>query len=84
MKIGIKLVVVITALNIIGLGLLTSVTSVLSKNQITTLVQDSAISSAEQGSEKIKNWLALYMDSSRTLAQAMARYESIPVDQRRA
>ncbi|MDR1144374.1 MAG: hypothetical protein LBK77_09205, partial [Spirochaetaceae bacterium] len=83
MKIGIRLVVVISIFNLIGIGILAGVTQFLSQNQIHGMVDDYAASLAVEGSEKMKSWLGVYMDASRTLAQIMEGYKDIPAAERR-
>ncbi|MHB9296341.1 putative methyl-accepting chemotaxis protein [Pillotina sp. SPG140] len=84
MKIGIRLVSMISIFNILGIGLLASFTMSSSQREISRLAEDQAISLAEKGSEQVKNWFAEYMDMSRTLAQTMEGYKDIPVEERRA
>ncbi|MDR2747576.1 MAG: methyl-accepting chemotaxis protein, partial [Treponema sp.] len=83
MKIGAKLVIIISIFNIIGISLLAGVTLILSRREITRLVDAQTASLAQEGSEKIKKWLGGYMDTARTLAQVMEGYKEIPAEQRR-
>ena len=83
MKIGVKLVVVISLVNLIGIGLLAGVTLIQSRQEITRLAEEQAQSVARENSEKIRNWLGVYMDMSRTLAQVMEGYKDIPAAERR-
>jgi methyl-accepting chemotaxis protein len=83
MRIGVRLVVIISVFNIIGIGILAGVTLALSQNQTHRMVDENALSLAIQGSEKIKSWIGVYMDASRTLAQIMEGYKSIPAAERR-
>ncbi|MDR0640950.1 MAG: methyl-accepting chemotaxis protein [Treponema sp.] len=83
MKIGIKLVVIISIFNIIGIGLLAGVTLILSQREIVHLAEGQAENLARQGGEKIKEWLGGYMDTARTLAQVMEAYKDIPAEDRR-
>jgi methyl-accepting chemotaxis protein len=83
MKIGTRLVVIISIFNVVGIGFLSALIFFLSQNQIHRMVDENAVSMAVQGSEKIKSWLGKYMDASRTLAQVMEGYKSIPPAQRR-
>jgi methyl-accepting chemotaxis protein len=84
MKIGIRLVVVISTFNLIGIGILAGVTLFLSQKQTRGIVDDYAVSLAVEGSEEMKSWLGVYMDASRTLAQVMEGYKEIPVSERRS
>ncbi|MDR2499852.1 MAG: cache domain-containing protein, partial [Treponema sp.] len=83
MKIGVRLVVIISVFNIIGIGILAGVTLSLSQKQIYRMAEENALNLAVQGSEKIKSWFGVYMDASRTLAQIMEGYKSIPAAERR-
>jgi methyl-accepting chemotaxis protein len=83
MKIGIKLVAIISIFNIIGIGILTGVTLTLSWKEINHLAAERAVDLAVQSSEKIKNWFEKYMSTARTLAQVMEGYKDIPVTERR-
>ncbi|MDR1030395.1 MAG: methyl-accepting chemotaxis protein, partial [Treponema sp.] len=83
MKIGVKLVLVISVFNIIGIGLLAGITLTLSQREISRLAEEKAQSVAQESSEKIKNWLVEYMDAARTLARVMEGYTEIPAAQRR-
>jgi methyl-accepting chemotaxis protein len=83
MKIGIKLVVIITALNILGIGILAAVSMVFTRHQIETLATENALNIARQNGETVRNWIGMYMGASRTMADVMSRYETVPADQRR-
>jgi methyl-accepting chemotaxis protein len=83
MKIGVKLVTIISIFNIIGIGLLAGITLTLSQQEISRLADEQAQSVARENSEKIQIWLEEYMDMSRTLAQIMESYKDIPAEQRR-
>jgi hypothetical protein len=52
MKIGIRLVVIISIFNFIGIGILAGVTLSLSHKQIRGMTDDYAVSLAVEGSEK--------------------------------
>jgi methyl-accepting chemotaxis protein len=83
MKIGMKLVLSISSINLIGIGVLAGVTIFQSQREITRLVDEGANSIARESGEKIQNWLGEYMDMSRTLAQIMESYNNIPTAERR-
>jgi methyl-accepting chemotaxis protein len=83
MKIGVRLVGIISVFNLIGIGILAGVTVFLSHNQIRRMADESAVNLAERGGEKIKNWFATYMDTGRTLAYIMEGYKNIPAPERR-
>ncbi|MDR3303331.1 MAG: hypothetical protein LBS86_02860, partial [Treponema sp.] len=84
MKIAVKLTAVIIAISLIGIGILTVITLSVAQKEIAELVHKQAASIAEQGGEKVKDWLNVYMDESRALAHVMGQYEQIPVAERRA
>jgi hypothetical protein len=69
--------------NLIGIGILAGVTLSLSQKQIYRMAEENTVNLAVQGSEKIKSWLGMYMDISRTLAHMMEGYKSIPIPERR-
>ncbi|MHB9296595.1 putative methyl-accepting chemotaxis protein [Pillotina sp. SPG140] len=83
MKIGVKLVSMISVFNILGIGLLAGFTMSMFQKEISRLAEDQAISLAEKGGEQIKNWFAEYMDTARTLARIMGGYKDIPAPERR-
>ncbi|MDR1986547.1 MAG: hypothetical protein LBP88_06200, partial [Treponema sp.] len=83
MKIGVKLVTTISVFNLIGIGLLAGVTLMLSRAEITRLVDKHAESIAIQSSKTIQNWLNEHIDPVRTLAHVMEAYKKIPPEQRR-
>ncbi|MDR0399621.1 MAG: methyl-accepting chemotaxis protein [Treponema sp.] len=83
MKIGVKLIVVITALNIIGIGSLAAIAVALSRTQIDRLAHESALSIVSENSEKMGRQLEVYMDSARNLAEVMSLYEHIELENRR-
>ncbi|MDR1047826.1 MAG: methyl-accepting chemotaxis protein [Treponema sp.] len=83
MKIGVRLILILTVLNVIGIGILAAVTSVLSRAQIDRLAHENAVSIGADNSEKVGRYLDLYMDASRTLAEVMGQYEEIDVTVRR-
>lgn len=84
MKIGVKLVIIISIFNIIGIGILAGVTLFESRREISRLVDSQARDIAAQSSEKIMNWLIEYMGAVRTLAKIMEGYKEIPAAERRA
>ncbi|MDR2519043.1 MAG: methyl-accepting chemotaxis protein, partial [Spirochaetaceae bacterium] len=83
MKIGVRLVGIISIFNIIGISILVAVTLALSEKQVHKMADENAVSLAIQGSEKIKSWFGVYMDASRTLAHIMEGYKNIPAAERR-
>ncbi|MDR1302660.1 MAG: hypothetical protein LBK43_09370, partial [Treponema sp.] len=83
MKIGVKLVLIISTFNIAGIGVLAGVTISLSHREISRMTNERAVDLALQGDEKIRNWLGDYIAAVRTLAQAMQGYQEIPPAERR-
>jgi methyl-accepting chemotaxis protein len=83
MKISTRLILILTVLNVIGIGMLAAVTLVLSRAQIDRLAHDGAVSIAAENSEKVGRYLDLYMDAARTLAEVMGQYEHIEAATRR-
>jgi methyl-accepting chemotaxis protein len=84
MKIGKRLILTITAVNLIGLCLMGGLILSLSQKEITNLVDNELSNLALAGGQEIKSWLEQYMDAVRTVAQVMEQYEEFPVNERRA
>ncbi|MDR2398365.1 MAG: methyl-accepting chemotaxis protein, partial [Spirochaetaceae bacterium] len=83
MKIGMKLVVIISIVNFTGIGILAGVTVFESQREISRLADEQANSMAIRSSEEIKNWFASYVETARSLAHIMEGYKDIPVEDRR-
>ncbi|MDR1957161.1 MAG: hypothetical protein LBQ30_09955, partial [Treponema sp.] len=83
MKIGVKLVAVISAFNVVGIALLAGVTVSLSQKEISRLAEEEAKSLAVQGGKDIQTWFGVYIETSRALAHVMEGYKDIPPAQRR-
>jgi methyl-accepting chemotaxis protein len=83
MKIGVKLVVIISIFNLIGISLLAGITLTLSQREISRLAEEEAQSIAQESGENISKWFERYISATRTLAQIMEGYQDIPVEQRR-
>ncbi|MHB9296171.1 putative methyl-accepting chemotaxis protein [Pillotina sp. SPG140] len=83
MKIGVKLISLISIFNIIGIGILSEVTVSLAHREISRLAEEQAYSLAQKGTEEMKNWFATYADTARTLAHVMEGYTEIPAEERR-
>ncbi|MDR1466064.1 MAG: methyl-accepting chemotaxis protein [Treponema sp.] len=83
MKIGKKLIIIISILNLVGFAILITVSLVISRREISKLVTDDAIRIAREGGYQVKSWLDSYMGTVRTLAQLFERYETIPDTSRR-
>jgi methyl-accepting chemotaxis protein len=83
MKIGVKLIAIISSINLIGISLLAGISVLESRQEIGRLVDEEAASIAREHSEKISKWIEDYIGTARTLAQVMEGYKEIPVEQRR-
>lgn len=83
MKIGVKLLIVIVALSVAGIGVLVTTTTYTARTEITALTGDDATNIAKESSRSVQAWLNVYMDTVRTLASIMAHYEEIDVSLRR-
>jgi methyl-accepting chemotaxis protein len=83
MKIGKKLVMVITAVNLVCIGILTLSALVFASRQSKELVIDNLDSVAEKAGLRIQTWLEVYMDEIRAIAQVMSHCDTIPVENRR-
>jgi methyl-accepting chemotaxis protein len=83
MKIGIKLVSIISIFNVIGIGLLVGFTLTSSQKEISRLADEQAYSLAAQGAEEIKNWFGAYVETQRGLVNIMEGYKDIPIEERR-
>jgi hypothetical protein len=83
MKLGVKLVVVISIVNLIGIGLLAGVTLIQSQREISRLAEEQVHTIARESSEKISKWLGKSVDVSKTLCQIMEGYQKVAVTERR-
>jgi methyl-accepting chemotaxis protein len=83
MKIGFRLVSVISMFNLIGIGLLAGITITLSEREISRLVDEQVTAVILQSGEKISKWFERYISAARTLAQIQGAYQDIPVGDRR-
>ncbi|MHC6201622.1 methyl-accepting chemotaxis protein [Breznakiellaceae bacterium SP9] len=83
MKIGTRLLLIITTLSIVGISVLVGVTLSLSHAEIARLVMEETKSIAREHSKDIAHRLDGYMTTTRTLAQIMERYEEVPLEERR-
>ncbi|MDR1317194.1 MAG: methyl-accepting chemotaxis protein [Spirochaetales bacterium] len=83
MRIGTKLILILTVLNVIGIGILAAFALFFSRTQIDLMAHESAASIAMENAEKVGRYLEIYMDAARTLAEVMSQYETISVANRR-
>jgi methyl-accepting chemotaxis protein len=83
MKIGIKMMVIITAVNLVGIGGLTISSLLFSSNQITVMAEENINNIAINTSLQIKAYLEVPMDQIRTVAQFLDHFDEFGVDDRR-
>jgi methyl-accepting chemotaxis protein len=83
MKIGTKLMVIITAVNLIGIGGLTISSVVFSSNQSTSLAKETIIDAAVNTADLIQLYLEVAMDEIRAVAQIAAHLDEYPLAERR-
>jgi methyl-accepting chemotaxis protein len=83
MKIGKKLVIMIIALSLSGIGILLGTILTISRKQISSLVNNELKNLGNNEAGKINLWLGTYLGIARSLAQSMEAYEQIEPDQRR-
>jgi methyl-accepting chemotaxis protein len=84
MKIGVKLVFILSIINMIGIVLLLAVTLFQSRREIVRLADEQAQGIALQTGEHIAKWFEGYIGVARTIAHIMEGYKDLPVEQRRA
>jgi methyl-accepting chemotaxis protein len=84
MKIGKKLSIIMSILSFVGFSILMAISLVISRREVSSLVNENAVRTAREGGYQVKSWLDLYMDSVRTLAQTFEQYEAIPDTSRRS
>jgi len=83
MKIGMKLIVIISAINLIGIGGLTVASVIFSSNEITSVAEDNIVNIAKNTASEIKAFLEVPMDQIRTVAQIADRFDQIAPAERR-
>jgi methyl-accepting chemotaxis protein len=83
MKIGNKLLVMIIALTVLGIGILLGTVLMISRSQITSLVDSEVENLGNNEAAKITVWLETYFGVARSLAQSMEAHEQIEPAQRR-
>ncbi|MDR1565928.1 MAG: methyl-accepting chemotaxis protein [Treponema sp.] len=83
MKIGSKLLVMIIALTVLGIGILLGTVLMISQKQITSLVNSEVENLGNNEAGKIGLWLETHLGVARSLAQSMEAYEQIEPAQRR-
>jgi methyl-accepting chemotaxis protein len=83
MKIGIKLVIMIIALTLSGIGILLGTVVNISQNEITKLIRTELTNLANKEANQISFWLETYFGLSRSLVETMEAFESLEPGQRR-
>ncbi|MHC6202180.1 methyl-accepting chemotaxis protein [Breznakiellaceae bacterium SP9] len=83
MKIRAKLFSVITALSILGIGILTGILLYYSQAYIKQVVNENAFGVARENALALGIRFDKYFGIVRTLAQVMQNYETIPINERR-
>jgi methyl-accepting chemotaxis protein len=84
MKIGKKLVVMIMAVTIAGIGILLTAILLIAREQTSSLVFSESNHLAEKEAAEIGVWMETNFSIARTLAQAMEGFEEIDAAQRRS
>jgi methyl-accepting chemotaxis protein len=83
MKIGNKLIIMIIALILSGIGILLGVILNISQNQISSLISREMENLGKNESRRIEIWFESYAGAIRSTAQSMEAYERIEPAQRR-
>ncbi|MDR0562451.1 MAG: methyl-accepting chemotaxis protein [Spirochaetaceae bacterium] len=83
MKIGVKLVFVMIALNAAGISVLSGLLVMRSRADIRNLAGQNAVSIAQDTGKKLQISLEFYLNTVRTAAQMMSQYETITAENRR-
>jgi len=83
MKIGIKMMVIITAVNLVGIGGLTISSLLFSSNQITEMADENIKNIAMNTAEQITAYLEVPMDQIRTVAQFLDHFDEFAAGVRR-
>ena len=83
MKIGKKLVLVISAVNLVCIGALVVSAVLFSRRQIKSLVLENMRSVSEKTGLDVQGWLQDSLSEIRAIAQVMSHYDTIPREERR-
>ncbi|MDR1869440.1 MAG: methyl-accepting chemotaxis protein, partial [Treponema sp.] len=83
MKIGTKLMVIITAVNLAGIGGLTISSVVFSSRQSTSLAEQTIVDAAVNTADLIQLYLEVAMDEIRAVAQIADHLNEFPLEERR-
>jgi methyl-accepting chemotaxis protein len=83
MKIGTKLIAIITAVNLVGIGGLTVSSVVFASNQSTSLAKDTIVDAAVNTADIVQLYLEIAMDEIRAVAQIADHLDDFPPEERR-
>jgi len=84
MKIGTKLMVIITAVNLIGISGLTISSVVFASRQSTKLAKETIVDAAVNTADLVQLYLEVAMDEIRAVAQIASHLDEFPLQERRA
>jgi methyl-accepting chemotaxis protein len=83
MKIGFKLILIMIVLNLAGIGFLGGMLLFRSRSNIMKLVDQNAVSIANDTGKQLQVFLETYLNTARAAAQMMTQYEGIVLEDRR-
>ncbi|MDR2494088.1 MAG: cache domain-containing protein, partial [Spirochaetaceae bacterium] len=83
MKIGIKLILVMTVMNLIGTGILVGGSLLFFRKQILALSMENARINARESGQKVQIWFEKYLNAVRTVASIMGHFDEVPLADRR-
>jgi methyl-accepting chemotaxis protein len=83
-KIGKKLIIMIIAVALSGIGVLLGTILTSSQKQITLLTNNEVSNLMNNEASQVRVWLETYLSAARTLAQSMEAFEQIEPSQRRS
>jgi methyl-accepting chemotaxis protein len=84
MKIGTKLMVIITAVNLLGIGGLTVSSVLFAARPSTALAEETIIDAAVNTADLVQLYLEIALDEIRAVAQIAAHLDEFPLEERRA
>jgi len=83
MKIGTKLIVIITTVNLICIGGLTISSLMFTSSQISNMAKNNAVTITENTSNQLKAWMEVPMDEIRAVSQILSNLDQIKPEDRR-
>ncbi|MCL2440713.1 MAG: methyl-accepting chemotaxis protein [Treponema sp.] len=83
MKIGTKLIVIITAVNLICIGGLTICSLMFTSGQISYMAKNNAATITENTSNQLKAWMEVSLDEIRALSQIISNFDQLRTEDRR-